>query len=71
MSINQAVGGGCYGIGLMFIGLLADLTSLRVAFVIGALLLVLGFVVLTRRTPTWRAAVEGTLTVAEPSPSLV
>ena len=71
MSINQAVGGGFYGLGLMFLGLLADLTSLRVAFVIGALLLVLGFVVLTRRTPTWRAAVEGTLTASEPSPSLV
>ena len=32
---------------------------------------VLGFVMLARRTPTWRAAVEGTLTPSEPSPSLV
>lgn len=59
MAIMQASMGISYGIGLLFIGSIGDLSSLHVAFVTGALLLVAGFWALTRRSPNWRRAFDG------------
>lgn len=59
MSIQQGVGGTSYGVGLVLIGTLADLTSLRVAFVSGAIAFSIGFLVINRSESSWRAAVDG------------
>lgn len=59
MSIMQASMGVSYGIGLLFIGLIGDALNLHVAFLIGAALIVVGFGVITWRSPHWRAAVDG------------
>ena len=60
MSIMQAAMGISYGIGLLFIGSIGDATSLRVAFAVGATLLVVSFGWLTVRTRQWREAIDGT-----------
>ncbi len=60
MSIMQASMGISYGIGLLFIGSIGDATSLRVAFAVGATLLVVFFGLLTLRSRHWRAAIDGT-----------
>lgn len=60
VSINQSFSGLSYGIGLIFLGGLADLTDIRTALVIGASLMVVGVVVILRATPTWRSTVDGT-----------
>ena len=60
MSIMQAAMGISYGIGLLFIGSIGDATSLRVAFAVGATLLVVSFGLLTLRSRHWRAAIDGT-----------
>jgi hypothetical protein len=59
MSIMQASMGVSYGIGLLFIGVVGDTVNLHVAFGLGAGLLVVGFVVLTRRSRNWRRAFDG------------
>ncbi|MDP2293012.1 MAG: MFS transporter [Actinomycetota bacterium] len=59
MSIMQASMGVSYGIGLLFIGLIGDALNLHVAFLIGAALIVVGFGVITWRSPNWRAALDG------------
>jgi MFS family permease len=59
MSIMQAAMGISYGIGLLFIGSIGDATSLRVAFAVGATLLVVSFSLLTFRSRHWREAVDG------------
>lgn len=59
LSLQQGAGGTSYGLGLVFLGGLGDLTSIRVAFVVGALLMAVGFVVLNVRTGHWREAVNG------------
>jgi MFS family permease len=59
LSIMQAVMGVSYGFGIMFIGSIGDLTSLRIAFLAGSMLLPLGFFALTRRSPNWRRALDG------------
>ncbi len=65
MSLMQACMGVSYGTGLMFIGSIGDLTDLRLAFVIGAAAMPLGFLVITRRSRHWRRAVDG----SDPAPS--
>lgn len=64
MSIMQASMGVSYGIGLLFIGAIGDLANLRVAYTVGAVLLVAGFGVLTLRSRHWRAAFDGVETIA-------
>lgn len=59
MSLMQACMGVSYGIGLMFIGSIGDLVNLRVAFGVGAVLLPIGFAVITRRSRRWRVAIDG------------
>jgi MFS family permease len=59
MAVMQASMGISYGIGLLFIGSLGDVVNLHAAFGIGAALLLVGFLLLTRRSRNWRAAVDG------------
>lgn len=59
MSIMQASMGVSYGIGLLFIGSIGDALNLHVAFLVGAALIVVGFGVITWRSPHWRAALDG------------
>jgi MFS family permease len=59
MSIMQASMGVSYGIGLLFIGLIGDALNLHIAFLVGAALIVVGFGVITWRSPHWRAALDG------------
>ena len=66
MSIMQAAMGVSYGLGLLFIGAIGDLVNLRVAFGIGAGLILFGFAALTRRSRNWRGAFDGTVTVGDP-----
>ena len=67
MAIMQACTGVSYGIGLMFIGFLGDLTNLHVAFGAGAVLVLLAFWGLTIRSPRWREAFDGELAPRDPS----
>lgn len=69
MSIMQASMGVSYGIGLLFIGSLGDITNLRAAFVTGSVLVLIGFIAITRRSRNWRRAVDGP-TAIELDPSL-
>lgn len=59
VSIMQAAMGVCYGIGLLVIGTIGDLTNLHVAFAVGAALMLLGFTALTLRSRHWRRAIDG------------
>jgi len=59
MSIMQASMGVSYGVGLLFIGTIADTINLPVAFLIGSVLLLVGFGLLTRRSRHWREAFDG------------
>lgn len=63
MSIMQASMGLSYGVGLLFIGSIGDAQNLRVAYSMGAILLLAGFAVIARVLPGWRAALDG-----EPAP---
>ncbi len=69
MSLNQASMGVSYGIGLMVIGSIGDLANLRVAFTVGAVALLAGFLVLRHRSNTWYPAIDGD--AAERGPRLV
>ena len=70
MSIMQSAQGVSYGIGLLFIGSIGDATNLHLAFGVGAVLLLVGFGLLTLRSRHWRAAVDGHETVRRPSIAL-
>ena len=59
MSIMQAAMGISYGVGLLFIGSIGDATNLHLAFGVGAVLLLVGFGLLTLRSRHWRTAVDG------------
>ena len=59
MSIMQAAMGVSYGVGLLFIGFIGDAANLHLAFGIGAVLLLVGFGLLTLRSRHWRTAVDG------------
>ena len=59
LSLQQGAGGTTYGLGLMLVGGLADLTSIRVAFVVGALLMCVGFALINLRTGHWRESANG------------
>lgn len=67
MSMMQASMGFSYGFGLLFIGILGDLASLRVAYVVGAVSFAVGAFVLASRTADWRQVIDGA--VAEPAES--
>ena len=67
MSIMHASMGLSYGVGLMFIGGIADLTNLHLAFGVGAVSILLGFALLTSRSQHWRSAVDGSVRSSEPS----
>lgn len=64
MAVMQASMGISYGIGLLFIGSLGDLINLHVAFSIGAVLTLIAFGLLTRRSRNWRAAIDGSAPAA-------
>lgn len=70
MSLMQASMGISYGIGLMFIGGLGDLANLRTAFVVGAVLVLVGWTALRARSRHWRRAFDGT-PQPEPQATLV
>ena len=59
VSIMQAAMGVSYGIGLLFIGSIADATNLHLAFGVGSVLLLVGFGALTLRSRNWRVAIDG------------
>ena len=59
MSIMQAGMGVAYGIGLLFIGTIGDAVNLRVAFSVGASLMLVGFGYMTWRSHHWRNAFDG------------
>lgn len=59
LSIAQAAMGSCYGIGIVWIGLLGDAFGLRTAFLVASLSLVVFSGVVVRRFPHWRDAVDG------------
>lgn len=66
MAIMQASMGVSYGIGLMFIGTLGDLTNLHVAFAVGSVLMLVAFWLLIQRSRHWRQAFDGEPVVLEP-----
>jgi MFS family permease len=66
MSIMQASMGISYGIGLLILGSLSDLTNLHLAFAVGATGFVAGFGLLTIRSRHWRLAVDGSAAGSEP-----
>jgi MFS family permease len=59
MSIMQATLGVSYGSGLLLIGFIGDLSSLRIAFASGAVMGLTAFLLLTLRARHWRAALDG------------
>lgn len=59
LSLQQGAGGTTYGLGLMLVGAIADLTSIRVAFVGGAIVMCLGFGIVNWRTGHWRESANG------------
>ena len=67
LSIFQAFAGVTYGLGLLFLGSIGDAADLRLAFLVGAGLSVLGCGVLVLRRRGWRAAIDG---AAAPRPAL-
>jgi predicted MFS family arabinose efflux permease len=58
MSIMQAAMGISYGAGLIFIGSIGDATNLHFAFGVGAVLMLVGFGLLTMRSRHWRTAID-------------
>ncbi|MDO8362253.1 MAG: MFS transporter [Actinomycetota bacterium] len=64
MSIMQASMGVAYGLGILFIGSIGDTVNLRVAFGVGAVLILVGFAALGLRSRHWRAAVDGSEVLA-------
>ena len=64
MSLMQATLGVTYGIGLLFVGAIGDAVSLRVGFLVGDAIALLGFWLITLRARHWRAAIDGTETLA-------
>ena len=59
LSICQCAMGLCYGVGMVWIALVGDLVSLRVAFLAACGVAVIGFLVLTRCDRSWRTVVDG------------
>lgn len=68
MSISQASSGLSYGTGLIFLGVLADLTDIRTALMIGVGLMAAGVIWLLRRVPGWRGIVDTSAADATPTP---
>ncbi len=60
LALVQGSMGLCYGIGVVWIGLIGDVVGMRTGFVCGAIALVSISLLLTRRTPDWRRVIDGT-----------
>jgi MFS family permease len=65
LSLIQASMGTCYGLGILWIGVLGDAIGLRQAFAVGAAALAVSSLVLARAVPGWRGVLDGQ--VSEPS----
>jgi MFS transporter, DHA3 family, macrolide efflux protein len=61
VAMTQACMGFSYGLGLVFVGSIGDLVNLRIAFLTCAVLVPIGFLALTRRSPLWARAVDGAI----------
>lgn len=59
LALMQACMGVSYGIGLLTVGSIGDLVHLRLAFLLAAVAMPLGFWAITRRSLHWRAAIDG------------
>jgi MFS family permease len=70
MSIMQAATGLSYGIGLLVIGSIGDAVNLHVAFGFGAVMMLVGFGVITWRSRHWRTAIDGRDPVVRPTIAL-
>jgi len=70
MSIMQAATGISYGIGLIVIGSIGDATNLHVAFAFGAVMMLVGFGVITWRSRHWRTAIDGREQTVRPAIAL-
>ncbi len=58
LSITQCAMGFCYGIGILWIAVLGDLTSLRIAFLAAATFACVFALTATRRAAGWRSIVD-------------
>jgi MFS family permease len=67
MSMMQAATGISYGIGLLVIGSIGDTVNLHVAFGFGAVMMLVGFGVITWRSRHWRTAIDGRDQASRPS----
>jgi len=66
----QAATGLSYGIGLIVIGTIGDTVNLHVAFGFGAVMMLVGFGVITWRSRHWRTAIDGRDPVVRPTIAL-
>ncbi|CAB4892536.1 unannotated protein [freshwater metagenome] len=70
LSILQALVGFSYGIGILWLGVLGDATSLRIAFATSSSLLTVSILILVRRMPDWRHSIDvGSAPVLEAAPA--
>jgi len=67
MSILQALVGFSYGLGILWLGIVGDATSLRAAFLIAAGLVVVSTALLLRRLPDWRHSIDHGASVLQQS----
>lgn len=67
MSILQALVGFSYGLGILWLGIVGDATSLRAAFLIAAGLVVVSTALLLRRLPDWRHSIDHGASVPQQS----
>ena len=65
LSLTQCGMGLCYGLGVLWISVVGDWSSLRLAFLCACGVAIIGSVTATRRAPDWREVVEGDTSAAE------
>jgi MFS family permease len=68
LSITQCSMGFCYGLGVLWISALGDVTNLRVAFFAASVMATSIAVALTRRAPDWREVIDDDQAVLAESP---
>jgi len=66
MSLMQATLGISYGSGLLFIGIIGDTWNMHAAFMVGAVVGITGFGLLTLRAKNWRRAIDGNEVLPQP-----
>lgn len=66
MSLMQATLGISYGSGLLFIGIIGDTWNMHGAFMVGAVVGITGFGLLTLRAKNWRRAIDGNEVLPQP-----